>query len=116
MPGQCESAIAAERVGNLSESSIEHRRATRSRVYYMARLASRGVEEPVKLLDVSSLGVRVETHLLLSVDDRVILSRDDFSLPCRVVRIEGQKAGLEFIDPPGPDVIAEKLAHRRSAR
>ena len=80
----------------------------------MARLASRGVEEPVKLLDVSSLGVLIETYLLLRVDDRVILTRDDLSLPCRVVRVEGRKAGLEFIDPPGLDVIAEKLAHRRS--
>lgn len=92
----------------------ESRRAGRAKVYYMAQLTAHGELRPVKLLDVSYLGVLIESDVALFALDEVALIRGDLRIPCRVAWSEGKRAGLEFTDPPDPDVVADKLGPRRS--
>jgi hypothetical protein len=90
--------------------SGEQRSANRARVYFAARLAAFGDEYKVKLLDVSPLGARIESDLALKVGDEVEFVRADLRLWSRVVWIDGNRAGLEFVEPVRDEEAIKALA------
>jgi len=88
----------------------EKRRARRAHVYFAARLAAFGDEHKVKLLDVSPLGAKIETDLGLKAGDEVQFVRSDLRLWSRVVWIDGNRAGLEFVEPVRDEEAIKALA------
>jgi hypothetical protein len=88
----------------------EKRSAKRAHVYFAARLAAFGDEHKVKLLDVSPLGARIESDLALKAGDEVQFVRADLRLWSRVVWIDGNRAGLEFIEPVRDEEAIKALA------
>lgn len=89
---------------------LGQRRARRANVYYIARLATLHEEYPVKLLDVSPFGARVQTELDLVVGDAVQLIRAELRLFSRVVWIRENHVGLEFDEPAGDQQAIRALA------
>lgn len=101
-------------MGDWRSKNVENRRESRAKVYYRAMLTAGGLASDVKLLDVSKLGALIECGLELTPDDLCVLIREDLQIPCRIVWVEGKRAGLEFDSEADPDEIAGKLAPRRN--
>lgn len=88
----------------------DKRQAKRTRVYYAAQIAALGVVCNVKLRDVSPYGARIETDLALKAGDEVQFVRADLRLWSRVVWVDGNRAGLEFVEPVRDEEAIKALA------
>ncbi len=84
---------------NAPLADLGNRRAARTSVYYIARIATLADEHRVKLLDVSLFGARVQTDLELETGDEVQLIRAHLHILSRVAWTRHNHVGLEFVDP-----------------
>ena len=81
----------------MDESSITHNRSSRrSPVLLAASVDVSGVEQPVKLRNLSKEGALIEGECLPVEGSSTLFRRNDLRVSARVAWVEGRYAGLAF--------------------
>jgi len=101
-------AIQGELYLGAALSPTRERNADRVPVTVRANLRQRGASAvSVQILDLSTHGFRIDTHLTLEIGAQIWLRLPGLeAIPARVAWIEGHQAGCAFDRPLHPAVVA----------
>ena len=91
------------------ESKQGRRRSARARVFLTAQLDVSDHIVQVKLRDLSEHGALVECAGLTAGSNRVLLRRNDLTVPGRIAWARGNLAGLAFLRPLRPEVVLRHI-------
>jgi hypothetical protein len=92
--------------------AIQKRTTKRSRVLLQARLEAAGQSQDVRVRDVSTAGVLVETAGAVAVGETVLLHCGDTSVEGRLIWNDGSWSGIEFTVPLTTGALVDATGNR----
>jgi len=98
----------------MDQSTIsQNRRSRRSPVLLAASIEIAGVEEPVKLRNLSEEGALIEGERLPLEGTTTFFQRNDLRLKSRVIWVEGRYAGVAFARTLKPEEVLRNVPQPR---